>query len=310
LPFAVKELIFSEFAKTAITLRAIFAQMDRHRNIRLFPRCSGLAPPGFSLIELLVVIAIIAILAALLLPSLAKSKEQGLRAACLNNLHQLQLCWQMYSDDHEGKLPPNNFVYNADTGGPLNLGVSWCPGNTRLDATTANIEQGLLFPYNRSAAIYRCPADKSTIETSTGEKLGKLRTRSYNMSGSIGCEATKDYVPGFYKYSDIIIPPPTKVFVFIDVHEDDIVDAHFGIYTPGLYGDAPMDDGVPTDQHWIDMPAGRHNQGAVLSFADGHAEHWRWAAPKHFKQWIQPVASEKDLKDLRRLQGALRHSFD
>lgn len=61
---------------------------------------------AFTLIELLVVIATIGILAALLLPALARSKESGRRVACANNLRQLGLSLLMYSDDHDGLFPP------------------------------------------------------------------------------------------------------------------------------------------------------------------------------------------------------------
>jgi len=254
---------------------------------------------AFTLIELLVVIAIIAVLASLLLPALAQSKSQARSIACLNNLRQLRLCWVIYADDHDGSLLPNNFVNFGPTETLLTNGFSWCPGNTRIDSNTTNIESGCLFPYNRSTAIYHCPADQSKISGPDGTKLTKLRTRSYNMSGSLNCETPRAVIPDFTKFPEIINPAPTQVFVFLDVHEESISDAHFGIAPPGTqFGNV-----------WGDLPADRHSRGCNLSFADGHVQHWKWAARKKFLRWGQTAIDDGDLRDLRRIQSGVRQSF-
>ena len=85
------------------------------------------------------------------------------------------------------------------------------------------------------------------------------------------------------------------VYVF-DVHEQGIIDSTFGILPPGW--NSPL--------RWWDLPADRHNQGCDLAFADGHAEHWRWAAPKIFEKVGQDIRDAGDIKDFRRVQAGVR----
>jgi prepilin-type N-terminal cleavage/methylation domain-containing protein len=234
---------------------------------------------AFTLIELLVVIAIIGILAALLLPALGGAKEEGRSINCRSNLKQLQLCWEMYGNDNGGILCPNNWIQTMVTAATFKQS-SWSAGNARTDTTTSNIQTGLLYPYDTSPSIYHCPSDMSTIVDANGNPLPQARTRSYNMSQSVnglGLMPDPDdpydwpvdvEQPCFIKFSQITNPAPSQLFVFIDENEDTLVDDQFGYPMPNLgYG------------YWWDMPSNRHHQGASLSFADGHAEHWRWVVP-------------------------------
>lgn len=249
---------------------------------------------AFTLVELLVVIAIIAVLAGLLLPGLTRARQAGLSAACQGNLRQLQLAWLSYAHDHADTIPPNSYVYIVgETNGPSLASTSWAPGNVTEDTTTSNLVAGVLFPYTRSVAIYRCPGDRTTIRNTNTGAIGP-RTRSYNLSIWLNCDLAEDTRRTLAEASR---PSPTDVFTFIDTHELSCVDATFGTYRP--------DDDTGNSDYWIDLPADRHNQGANLAFVDGHVEKWRWKAPKIFTEWGTAARPGGDLEDLRRLQSKL-----
>jgi prepilin-type N-terminal cleavage/methylation domain-containing protein/prepilin-type processing-associated H-X9-DG protein len=263
------------------------------------PRCAAVRPSrasrAFTLIELLVVIAVIAILAALLLPALSQARGRAWSIGCLNNLRQQQIAWHLYADDHNDTIVPNNSFYSlsgpgtTETPALTGTGPSWCPGVAPLDTTPANVQQGLLFPYSRALDLYRCPADKSTVT----DRPELPRTRSYCMSVSLCCD---DSTNSCRKLPDIVAPPPPRLFVLIDTHERDIWDSTFGIFS--------ADSAYAS--YWLDLPADRHQQGANLSFADGHSEHWRWKAPKQFVTRWELNNGGADLADLQRLQQAAK----
>jgi len=248
---------------------------------------------GFTLIELLVVIAIIAILMAILMPALSRVKEQGKRAVCLNNLKQLSLAWIMYADENDDRLVNGAIGYSnsQQTWGDHRNELAWVDRleSANFDGQLQAIKAGALWPYVKDTKLYKCP---------TGRR-GQALTYAIMFSMNAVNHPPTQGVRGAHikKRSEIINPAPPFRAVFIDE----------GYMTPDAYA-------VHYDtESWWDDPPVRHGDGATLSFADGHSDHWKWKGTdtikrarseenQHTGNWVPETSA--GFQDLYKMQRA------
>lgn len=210
------------------------------------------------------VVALVGILAALLLPALAATKERSRQTVCLSDLKQLGLGAQMYQPDNAAKL-----AANFPSGHGTN---SWVLGNLMIPADSTNgllISQGLLFPYAPQPSVYRCPGDSS-------QTRGILRVRSYSMNGWMGSRLLAPGSSGgspqekrfrtFVKDNELAAAGPASLWLICEEHEASIDDGWFLV---------TMNDSEP----FASFPATRHQRAFYLNYADGHVEKFRLHDP-------------------------------
>ena len=216
---------------------------------------------AFTLIELLVVIAIIAILAALLLPTLSKAKTKAEGIGCLNNTKQLLLAWYMYQEDNNGVLALNSPGTQTTLIRWVNGWLDWNGGLPMgANTNTLFLRQGLLGPYTaKTLGVYKCPADR--IPSRAGPRVRSVSMNTYlARQDDAGNYVTLSPSGSYKKYSEL--KSPAMIWVFVDEHPDSIND--------GLFSTLAAAD------TFNDLPASYHNGACGLAFADGHSEIHKW----------------------------------
>ncbi|OHB64126.1 MAG: hypothetical protein A2Y76_08225 [Planctomycetes bacterium RBG_13_60_9] len=269
---------------------------------------------GFTLIELLVVIAIIAILMAILMPSLQRAREQGQRAACLNNLKQLNLAWIAYADDNDDKIVNGEAEFGT-------AGITTTPTISRhprekwwvgtdchsgymtgqqlpIAQQLSAIRTGALFPYVPADKLYRCPTGvrgEMRTYTITDAMNGLRRDGTYRTVGGAEVGIRVDRIVLWVKKRTEIVNSESRL-VFLDE----------GRVTPDSYACHYL------NARWWDPPHVRHGDGTNVSFADGHSGYWKWESRETIDVGKQPnpmhqyvPQSPEAFEDLHRLQIGL-----
>jgi prepilin-type N-terminal cleavage/methylation domain-containing protein len=256
---------------------------------------------AFTLIELLVVIAIIAILLAVLVPSLQKIKDAAKRSVCLYNLHTLGQAWVLYADQNDGKLVNaktariaevpsaggSTFVMNLTSYHNETTWVGWWEGDPlNIRAQEACMKLGALYPIVETTKVYRCPVGMKD----------QYRTYSIpdSMNGHNGFEDTSIYNPPgkvVRKMSELRSPGTRMAFI----DEGLASTESWTIY--------------PDRISWWDAPPTRHGEGTTVAMGDGSSEYWKWYDQNtvDFAQGINtdPVATAINNEDFLKLQMSI-----
>jgi prepilin-type N-terminal cleavage/methylation domain-containing protein len=243
---------------------------------------------GFTLVELLVVIAIIALLMGILLPALARARELGKRAVCLNQIKQLGVSWYMYCDDNKERVPVGDVYYSwagycqPHPASVANPAPAWHeyphklhsgPPTVATNGTTPPVypvpakgatpaewrhaaEEGTMWKYIKDPKVLKCPV---------GDKGQEI---TYTMVHSMNTD-------------DRSVPAGTPMVILrtdIKRTAESAIFLDFGAAKQGAFY-IRYNGETSTNHRWSDLPPTRHGMGTNFVFADQHAEYKKWTDP-------------------------------
>lgn len=252
--------------------------------------------PAFTFTELLVVLAVTGILTFVAVSALAHSQTSSDRGVCANNLRRLMQVWQMYADDYGGALMANQSVGSGNYLNWVRGFMDFSPANADNVNTSylTNSQYAAMGLYVKSPAMFRCPADLSTV-IRTGVPM--LRVRSYSMNGYVGLGASA-WSFGFQVMTNLSqVPQPDRTWVLLEENPNSIND---GMFTTDLAN-------AGAAARLIDFPAYFHLAGANLGMADGHVEYWQWTDARTMPPLSSPFVGNVIVPndpDVARLQKA------
>jgi len=240
---------------------------------------------AFTLVELLVVIAIIALLMAILMPSLQAARAQAQRVVCLSHLGQLGLGWVCYAQDNDelivnGRPGENKECADGTYETGWILGVKTL-NNASEEDCIKQIKDGELWLYIQDYKLYACPTKK------------KEEFVNYSICDSMN---------GYWNFpwqdeklpdkSLLTIKKTDRRMVFADEGGDVTSESYTAYYN---------------QERWWDVPSWRHSDGMTFSFADGHSEYWKWMDKRTIELAKDPDYTHDQLgnQDLYRVQIAI-----